>query len=225
LTPDEQFVTLARWPVQGSGLTLAPPDQIGSLRKLPDQSRSSRRSWSSVDAHRVGPVAHSDPFCDLAHGIGEPSPDGRTLVAIFASPVAGQLLHFGRHLGFRTILVDPEPVADPPPVDQVARSLAADFVDGTTDLVVTDHDRPELGAVLLGALALPARWIGVMGSPRHPAPHVPALRELGAGEPDIARVHRPIGLNIGSHTPAEIAIATLAGLLADRNGRPGGFAF
>jgi xanthine dehydrogenase accessory factor len=38
-------------------------------------------------------------------------------------------------------------------------------------------------------------------------------------------VHRPVGLNIGSRTPAEIAIATLAGLIADRNGRAGGFHF
>jgi xanthine/CO dehydrogenase XdhC/CoxF family maturation factor len=38
-------------------------------------------------------------------------------------------------------------------------------------------------------------------------------------------VHRPIGLNIGSRTPAEIAVATLAGLIADRNHRPGGFDF
>ena len=41
----------------------------------------------------------------------------------------------------------------------------------------------------------------------------------------IARVHRPIGLNIGSRIPPEIAVSTLAGLLADRNGRPGGFEF
>jgi xanthine dehydrogenase accessory factor len=44
-------------------------------------------------------------------------------------------------------------------------------------------------------------------------------------EAEIARVHRPVGLNIGSRTPAEIAVATLAGLIADRNGRPGGFSF
>jgi xanthine dehydrogenase accessory factor len=37
-------------------------------------------------------------------------------------------------------------------------------------------------------------------------------------------VHRPIGLDIGSRAPAEIALSTLAGLLADRNGRSGGFA-
>jgi xanthine/CO dehydrogenase XdhC/CoxF family maturation factor len=64
-----------------------------------------------------------------------------------------------------------------------------------------------------------------MGNPRHVGPHVAALESLGAAPGDIARVHRPIGLNIGSRTPPEIAISTLAGLLADRNSRPGGFGF
>jgi xanthine/CO dehydrogenase XdhC/CoxF family maturation factor len=162
-------------------------------------------------------------MCDLAHGVfSEAAPD-RTLVAVFDSPVAGYLLHFGQHLGFRTVLVDPVPPASPPA--SFAATLEPSFVDGTADVVVTDHDRPELGAVLRDALALPARWIGVMGSIRHTAPHLEALRSLGTAEADIARVHRPIGLNIGSHTPPEIAVATLAGLLADRSGRPGGFVF
>ena len=64
-----------------------------------------------------------------------------------------------------------------------------------------------------------------MGSPRHPAPHIPALTTLGVGAAGIARVHRPIGLNIGSKAPAEIAIATIAGLIAERNRAPGGFSF
>jgi xanthine dehydrogenase accessory factor len=170
-------------------------------------------------------VSHSDPLCDLAHGIGDPPDTGRTLVAIFASPVAGYLLHFGHHLGFRTVLMDPVPATDPPPADEVVTALDKSLVDGTADIVITDHDRPELGTVLRDALALPARWIGVMGSIRHTAPHLAALRDLGVDEADIARVHRPIGLNIGSHTPPEIAVSTLAGLLADRAGRPGGFTF
>ena len=96
-------------------------------------------------------------------------------------------------------------------------------LDETADVVVTDHHRPELGAVLRDALAGQPRWVGVMGKPGIPPPHIPALTELGVPAADIARVHRPIGLNIGSRTPAEIAIATLAGLIADRNDRPGGF--
>ena len=101
----------------------------------------------------------------------------------------------------------------------------AGLADEATDVVVTDHHRPELGPVLRDALASPARWVGILGNPRHPAPHIPALAALGVPGEQIARVHRPIGLNIGSRTPAEIALATMAGLIADRNGRPGGFEF
>lgn len=155
-----------------------------------------------------------DAACALAHGEAATPVTGRALVAVFSTPVAAYLMHFGADLGFRTQLVDP--AADVPALD-------GSIVDSTTDVVVTDHHRPELGEMLRDALRLPARWIGVMGSPHHPAPHLPALRALGVDEVDIARVHRPIGLNIGSHTPAEIAVATLAGLIADRNGRPGGF--
>jgi xanthine/CO dehydrogenase XdhC/CoxF family maturation factor len=64
-----------------------------------------------------------------------------------------------------------------------------------------------------------------MGNPRHEGPHVQALTDLGVPAGEISLVHRPIGLNIGSRRPAEIAIATLAGLIADRTGKPGGFEF
>ncbi|WP_327008789.1 XdhC family protein [Dactylosporangium sp. NBC_01737] len=160
-------------------------------------------------------MSHAPEFdtaaCALAHGAIQPAADGRALVAVFDSPVATHLLHFAATLGYRVALAEPG-------LDDVT-------VDAGTDVVVTDHDRPELGVVLRDALRTPARWIGVMGSPRHAGPHVAALRELGVEEDEIARVHRPIGLNIGSKTPAEIALATLAGLLADRNGRPGGHTF
>jgi xanthine dehydrogenase accessory factor len=91
------------------------------------------------------------------------------------------------------------------------------------DVVVTDHHRDDLGVHLRDALARPVRWVGIMGNPRHEGPHIGALAALGVAADDVARVHRPIGLDIGSRTPAEIAVATLAGLLADRNRRPGGF--
>jgi xanthine dehydrogenase accessory factor len=163
----------------------------------------------------------------MAHGDLPPDADARTLIAVFASPVAAYLLHFGRDAGFRTVLVEPDLDRVDPTIaayaDGVASSVDPSFADGTADVVVCDHDRPELGDMLARALAYPARWIGVMGSLRHTAPHVEALRQRGFDDTAIARVHRPIGLDIGSHTPAEIAISTLAGLIADRNNRPGGF--
>ena len=151
----------------------------------------------------------------------------RLLVAVFASTVAEVLLRWATELGYRTVLVEPG-VAD---VEVFADRTVAAFAElddelarGTADVVVTDHHRDELGEVLRDALARPARWVGVMGNPRHEGPHVAALTALGVPPDEIARVHRPIGLDIGSKTPPEIAISTLAGLLADRSGRSGGFA-
>jgi xanthine dehydrogenase accessory factor len=126
------------------------------------------------------------------------------------------------------VLVEPdEAQQDGAAADVTVRGFAdldGELAAGTADVVVTDHHREELGELIRDALARPARWIGVMGNPRHEGPHVAALTALGVPAEEIARVHRPIGLDIGSRAPAEIAVSTLAGLLADRNGRTGGFA-
>ena len=171
--------------------------------------------------------SHDDPACDVAHGATPPPADEKVLVAVFASPVAGFLLRYGADAGYRCVLVEPDP--ERAQAAKAAGASLADGVDGfppgVADVVVTDHHRPELGAALRDALAGQARWVGIMGNPRHAGPHVQALADLGVPAAEISRVHRPIGLNIGSRTPAEIAIATIAGLIADRNGKPGGFAF
>jgi xanthine dehydrogenase accessory factor len=168
----------------------------------------------------------SDPTCGVAHGSAPAEAvSDRVLVAVFASPVAECLARYAPDLGFRTVLLEP---ADGRRADGRGVSGFADL-DGddglaVADVVVTDHHREELGPVLRDALARPVRWIGVMGKPGIEGPHVAALAALGVPPEDVARVHRPIGLDIGSRTPAEIAISTLAGLLADRNRRSGGFA-
>jgi xanthine dehydrogenase accessory factor len=189
----------------------------------------------------------ADPACDVAHGKAPLPASTRTLVAVFISPVARFLLSYARDAGYRPVLVEPDAGLlaggenanghdHHAPGPEVLAGLAgvaglttaaslADLADEATDVVVTDHHRDELGPVLRDALASPARWVGILGNPRHPAPHIPALAALGVPDAEIARVHRPIGLNIGSRTPAEIALATMAGLIADRNGRPGGFEF
>ena len=177
----------------------------------------------------------ADPACDVAHGKADVPASTRTLVAVFGSPVARFLLSYANDTGYRPVLLEPDggrgpdggpaPGGGPAPDGLTTVASLAGLADGATDVVVCDHHRPELGPVLRDALASPARWVGVLGNPRHPAPHIPALAELGVPDEEIARVHRPIGLNIGSRTPAEIALATMAGLIADRNGRPGGFEF
>jgi xanthine dehydrogenase accessory factor len=199
-------------------------------------------SGAALSASAPVSADSADPACDAAHGKAPLPVSTRTLVAVFSSPVARFLLGYARDAGYRPVLIDPD--AGQPAGQEGAgpdglgasdglggleglttATALAGLADEATDIVVTDHHRPELGAVLRDALASPARWVGILGNPRHPAPHIPALTALGVPDDQIARVHRPIGLNIGSRTPAEIALATMAGLIADRNGRPGGFEF
>jgi len=172
-----------------------------------------------------------DSACEVAHSpvapASSPVPAERTLVAVFASPVAGYLLRYGADMGFRSLLLEPDEAraAGAAALGFPLLSAIPDDLDGSTDVVLTDHHRSELGVILRDALATKARWVGIMGNPHHVGPHVAMLTDLGVPPEEIARVHRPIGLNIGSRIPPEIAVSTLAGLLADRNGRPGGFEF
>ena len=202
-------------------------------------------SGTAVSVPAAVAADSADPACDVAHGKAPLPASTRTLVAVFTSPVARFLLGYARDAGYRPVLFDPDAGqlaghdgadghgdVSPDVLDALLGldglttvTTLAGLADKATDVVVTDHHRPELGAVLREALASQARWVGILGNPRHPAPHIPALAALGVPDEQIARVHRPIGLNIGSRTPAEIALATMAGLIADRNGRPGGFEF
>ena len=172
-----------------------------------------------------------DSACEVAHSpvaaASSSVPAERTLVAVFASPVAGYLLRYGADMGFRSLLLEPDEAraAGAAALGFPLLTAIPDDLDDSTDVVLTDHHRSELGVILRDALATKARWVGIMGNPHHVGPHVAMLTDLGVPPEEIARVHRPIGLNIGSRIPPEIAVSTLAGLLADRNGRPGGFEF
>src|SRR4051795_12936602 len=108
-------------------------------------------------------VSTSEIACAMATG-ELPAPTGdRRLVAVFASPVARELAHMALHVGFEVLVLDPDPERPSGGLLQVA-DIAAAGLDGRTDVVVTDHDRPELGAVLGDVLAEKPRWVGVMGS-------------------------------------------------------------
>lgn len=173
-------------------------------------------------------MSEHDPACEVAHGEAPTPADGDTkvLVAVYANAVASYLLHWGRELGFATVLLEPDPSqvtrAHRAAADTVLHDPANVEVAGA-DVVVTDHHRDDIGPVMAPLVRARPRWIGIMGSPRHQGPHREALAAEGVEVDLIETVRRPIGLDIGSQQPAEIALATLAGLLADRNGRDGGF--
>ena len=178
----------------------------------------------------VDPSYDPTDVCAVAHSLApaEPTYD-RSMVAVFAGDTARCIAQIASMCGYRVCVVEPDPALAEEArrwADAVYAAPQEAPVDPGTDVVVTDHHRDELGPVLREVLELrDVRWIGLIGNPRVRGPHLDLLPPLGVAQADIDRVRRPIGLNIGSRTPAEIAVSTVAGLLADRAGRPGGFVF
>ncbi len=168
--------------------------------------------------------AEGDP-CALAHADGVP--DERrpgTLVAVYASPLSSVLLSWARDLGYRRlVLVEPDPARHDhhatQHADTIVATVSAAGVDDDSDVVVTDHGRDDIVELCAQMLRSDARWLGLMGSARHTGPHVEGLHAQGFTDDEVARIERPVGLDIGSRTPPEIALAILAGVVADRQGR------
>jgi xanthine dehydrogenase accessory factor len=66
-----------------------------------------------------------------------------------------------------------------------------------------------------------AVYLGLIGSKRRTKIVLDRLRQAGATEAQIQRVHAPIGLDIGAVTPEEVALAILAEIVAERRGGKG----
>jgi xanthine dehydrogenase accessory factor len=72
-------------------------------------------------------------------------------------------------------------------------------------------------AALAAALKTDAFYIGALGSRRNQRARLGRLQRLGMNATELARLRGPVGLDIGSHTPAEIAISITAALIQARN--------
>lgn len=95
-------------------------------------------------------------------------------------------------------------------------------VDERTAIVVLTHDPKIDEPALQVALRSQAGYVGALGSRRASADRTQRLLAAGLTEEQIARLHSPIGLNLGGRTPAEMALSIVAEIVAVRNGRPGG---
>jgi xanthine dehydrogenase accessory factor len=86
---------------------------------------------------------------------------------------------------------------------------------------VLTHD-PKFDVPLLElALRTPAAYVGAMGSRRTHRQRLALLRERGLGDAELARLHSPIGLDLGARTPEETAISIAAEIVARRWGGSG----
>lgn len=98
-------------------------------------------------------------------------------------------------------------------------ALDALSVDARTAVVTLTHDPKIDDPALDRALKSPAFYIGALGSKKTHAGRLDRLGKAGFDAAALARIYGPAGLNIGGKSPAEIAIAVLAELIAARNGK------
>ena len=89
-------------------------------------------------------------------------------------------------------------------------------------LVVLSHDVELSGAVMAAGLAGAAGYVGALGSRRTQAARAAWLDANGVSPDAVAQIRGPAGLDVGARTPAEIAVAILAEVLAVRSGAAGG---
>ncbi len=83
-------------------------------------------------------------------------------------------------------------------------------VDRYTAFVALTHDPKIDDPALLHALSRDCFYIGALGSRKTHARRVERLKQAGLTDADTARIHAPIGLDIGAVSPAEIAVAIMA---------------
>ena len=77
-------------------------------------------------------------------------------------------------------------------------------------------DRSDFGRSLEAALRSDVFYIGALGSKRTHAKRKDRLAEAGIGEDQFARIHGPVGLDIGAKSPAEIAVSILGQIVQVR---------
>jgi xanthine dehydrogenase accessory factor len=149
------------------------------------------------------------------------------LLVFGSNDYAAAVARAGAFAGYRVTVCDARPVfataARFPDVDELVvdwpdRYLAGTRVDARTAVCVLTHDPKFDVPVLVRALRLPVAYVGAMGSRRAHDDRLTRLREAGVTEDELARLHSPIGLDLGSRTPQETAIAVLAEIIHTRHG-------
>ncbi|WP_280424455.1 XdhC family protein [Nocardia carnea] len=149
------------------------------------------------------------------------------MIVFGANVFAGALARVGRLLGYHVTICEARPVfadrAGHPDADDVVtewpdRYLRTTEVDSRTVLCVLTHDPKFDIPVLVEALRLPVAYVGAMGSRRADTERRDRLREAGVTAGELARLHSPIGLELGGRTPEETAVAIGAEIIAHRHG-------
>jgi len=150
------------------------------------------------------------------------------LVLIGAGQLSRYLAEMARMLDYQVVVIDPREEYysgwDMPGLE-VNRGMPDDVVaalnmDGHSAVVALTHDPKLDDLALMEALKSPAFYVGAIGSKKNNDARRKRLEEFELSKDEIARLHGPVGLYLGSKTPPEIALAILAEMTAVRYGVP-----
>jgi xanthine dehydrogenase accessory factor len=162
--------------------------------------------------------------------------DGHELVALFgprwrlliigAGQLSRAVAQMALALDFEVICCDPREEYNLTwdiPNTRFSKEMPDDLVlalqlDPHSAVVAVTHDPKLDDLVLLEALKSPAFYVGALGSRGNTANRRERLAQFDLSPAEIDRLHGPIGLDIGSKTPAEIAVSIVAEIVAVKNG-------
>lgn len=153
----------------------------------------------------------------------QPFPPPKRMIIVGAVHIAQSLVPMAKLSGYDVTIVDPRQAFASesrfPGVnlnhDWPDAAMAALDPDRRTAVVTLTHDPKLDDPALTIALKSDAFYIGSLGSNRTHARRLERLREAGLSEAELARIHAPIGLDIGAVSPAEIAISVMGEITAE----------
>ncbi|MFQ5421842.1 MAG: XdhC family protein, partial [Anaerolineae bacterium] len=139
--------------------------------------------------------------------------------------IAIPLTDLAKTLGFRTIVIDPRRAFGSetrfPHVDKLIqkwpdKALAEVELSRDTAVALLTHDPKIDDPALKILLNSPVFYIGALGSKKTQAKRRQRLLDMGFDDTAVARIHGPVGLDIGAKTPAEIALAILGEIVSQK---------
>lgn len=144
------------------------------------------------------------------------------MAVVGAVHIAQPLVAMARMAGYDPFLIDPREAfasaarfpGEALSHDWPDEALGAWGIDTRTAVVTLTHDPKIDDPAIQTALASDCFYLGSLGSTRTHAKRVARLVEAGFSEAQIARIHAPVGLDIGAKSPAEIAVAVMAQITA-----------
>ncbi len=149
-----------------------------------------------------------------------------TLIVVGGVHIAIPLTSLAKTLGYRTVVIDPRKMFGTderfPNVDQLIqawpdKALEQVTLTSSTAVAMLTHDPKIDDPALIVVLNSSAFYIGALGSRKTHAARRQRLLDAGITEAQLARLHAPIGLNIGGRSPEEIALAIMAEIVQARN--------